>query len=50
VVALGFRSAKQFPRFTLDAPHFVKQGFTEALFVLGLGLANRIGDVVLVTE
>ena len=32
VVAFGFRPGKQFPCFTLNSPHFVKQGFTEALF------------------
>jgi hypothetical protein len=31
-------------------PHFVKQAITEALFMQGLGLAKRIGDVVLVAE
>jgi hypothetical protein len=37
VVALGFRSGKQFPRLTLHSPHLVKQSFSEMLFVLGLG-------------
>jgi hypothetical protein len=50
VVAIGFRPGKQFPSFALNSPHFVEQGFAEALFVLGLGFANRIGDVVFVTE
>ena len=50
VVALGFRPGKQFPRLTLHPPHFVKQGFTEALFVLGLGLGKCIGDVAFVLE
>jgi hypothetical protein len=48
VVALGFGFSEQFPRLTLYPPHFIKKGFAEALFMLGLGLANRIGDVVFV--
>jgi hypothetical protein len=47
-VALGFGFSEQFPRLTLYPPHFIKKGFAEALFMLGLGLANRIGDVVFV--
>jgi hypothetical protein len=47
-VALGFRPGKQFPSLALHPSHFVEQGFTKALFVLGLGSANRTGDVSLV--
>jgi len=50
VVAIGFGPGEQFPSFALSSLHFIEQGFAEALFVLGLGLANRIGNVILVTE
>lgn len=48
VVAVRFRPGKQFPSLALNSPHFIEQGFTETRFVLSLGLADRIGDVVLV--
>jgi hypothetical protein len=50
VVAIGFGPGEQFPSFALSSLHFIEQGFAEALFVLGPGLANRIGNVILVTE
>jgi hypothetical protein len=50
VVAIEFRPGEQFPRFTLYPPHFVKQGFAEALLVLGLGSANCISDVVFMPQ
>jgi hypothetical protein len=50
VISLRFRSGKQFPRLTLHPPHFVKQGFTEPLFALGLSLGKCIGDVAFVAQ